>query len=119
MKKGRVPRFPLRDNPVKYLGWLRLDPKAFNKYKDIYENETNLIFIKDNTADLDLEPEAKGNGNDRSDKDGEDKELPSLEELEDLFSASTYNHLNPIVEDVNEMDSLAKGIDVAAVPQAI
>jgi len=24
MKKERVPRFPLRDNPIKYLGWLRL-----------------------------------------------------------------------------------------------
>jgi len=58
-KKGRVPRFPLRDDPIKYLGWLRLsklfyiaflnippnkipiDPKAFNKYKDIYKNVSN------------------------------------------------------------------------------
>ena len=59
IKKGRVPRFPLIDNPIKYLGWLRegklfyitffnippnkvpIDPKAFNKYKDIYKNISN------------------------------------------------------------------------------
>jgi len=59
IKKGRVPCFPPIDNPIKYLGWLRLgklfhitflnispnkapvDPKAFNKYKDIYKNESN------------------------------------------------------------------------------
>jgi len=59
MKKGRVPYFPLRDNPVKYLGWLHLgklfyiaflsilpnkapaNPKAFNTYKDIYKNKSN------------------------------------------------------------------------------
>jgi len=27
-----------------------------------------------------------------------------------------YNHLKPIVEDVNEIDSLAKGINITAIP---
>jgi hypothetical protein len=50
-----------------------------------------------------------------SDKDDKDKELPSLEELEDLFSVSTYNHLKPTVE-FNKMDSLAKGINIITIP---
>ena len=59
IKKGRVPHFSLRDNPIKYLGQLHLgklfyiaflnilpnkapvNPKAFNKYKDIYKNASN------------------------------------------------------------------------------
>lgn len=152
IKKGRVPRFPPIDDPVKYLGWLCEDPEAFDEYEDIHENtsnsqdargsnQANPIFIEDNTADLDLEPKAKGDGagntgneankvgdqlaphglgggNNSSDEDDEDEELPSLEELEDLFGASAYNHLKPTAE-FNEMDSLAEGIDVATVPQAI
>ena len=57
-------------------------------------------------------------GNNYSNKDDKDKELPSLEELEDLFSASIYNHLKPIAE-FNKIDSLAKGINIITVPQAI
>ena len=49
----------------------------------------------------------------------EDKELLFLKELKDLFSISVYNCLKPIVKDVNKIDSLAKGINVVTVPQAI
>ena len=59
IKKGRVPCFPLRDNPIKYLAQLYLgklfyitflnilpnkapaDLKAFSEYKDIYKNISN------------------------------------------------------------------------------
>ena len=60
IKKGKVFYFPPINNPVRYLGWLLkgkllyiafflnillnkapADPKAFNKYKDIYKNKNN------------------------------------------------------------------------------
>ena len=54
--------------------------------------------------------------NKNSNKDNKDKELPSLEELEDLFNVYLYNYLKLIVEDVNKIDSLAKGIDITTIP---
>ena len=48
-----------------------------------------------------------------------DKELPSLEELEDLFSISVYNCLKPTAENINEIDSLAEGINVVTIFKAI
>ena len=59
IKKGKVLYFSLINNFVRYLGWLLkgklfyitflnillnktpVDPKAFNKYKDIYKNKSN------------------------------------------------------------------------------
>ena len=54
--------------------------------------------------------------NKNSNKDNKDKELPSLEELEDLFSVSLYNYLKLIAEDVNKIDSPAKGINIITIP---
>ena len=57
-----------------------------------------------------------GNGNDHSNKDNKGEELLFLKELKDFFSIFIYNYIKLTIEDINKVDCLAKGINIAIIP---